>query len=401
MLHQSSPVLICGAGISGLALAQALLKREIPFRVFERDPALGFRSQGYRVRINGDGIAALTDALPPKLFSLLVSSCAYCSAGIRPNAHLNALNGQDVEMKIGPPPTLETQPLNADRNVLRQVLIHGIEDFVQFGKEFSSYTTSDRGVKVRFMDGSEQEGSLIVGADGAFSRIRQQFLPDFQLFDTEARWIFGKTIMTKALLDQFQERALNGMTLVQDRSGPIPLSLLLEPMRFKRDEPNSHVPEDYVYWVLVSRKDMFDMADDKLLKLPADEVANLAKKMTAKWDPSFHALFTCQDSNRTSILRVTTVRPEIPLWEASSRVTLIGDAIHAMSPTSAAGATTALRDAAFLARTLSEGGLNSTSICKYEEAMRVYAGAVIQWSAIGGKWLFGMRSFEELSPIPT
>lgn len=401
MIHQSSPVLICGAGISGLVLAQALSKREIPFRVFERDPSLSFRTQGYRVRINGDGIAALTDALPPKLFSLLVSSCAYCSAGIRPNTHLNAFNGQDVEMKIGPPPTSEIQPLNADRNVLRQVLMHGIEDFVQFGKEFSSYSASDRGVKVRFMDGSEQEGSFLVGADGTFSRIRQQFLPDFQIFDTEARWIFGKTMITKALLDQFHVRALNGLTLVQDRSGPIPLSLLLEPMRFKRDEPNTHIPEDYIYWVLVSRKDMFDMADDKLLKLPTEEVADLAKKMTAEWDSSFHALFAFQEASKTSILRVATVQPDIPLWETSSRVTLIGDAIHAMSPTSAAGATTALRDAAFLAQTLSETGLNSTSISKYEDAMRAYAGAVIQWSATGGKWLFGMRSFEELSPITT
>ncbi|KAJ5300827.1 Sm-like ribonucleoprotein [Penicillium atrosanguineum] len=399
MGDQTAPILICGAGISGLALAQALSKRGIPFRVFERDPTLNFRAQGYRVRINGDGIAALSEALSPELYSLLVSRCAYCSTGIRPNTHLNALNGQDVEMKIGPPPTGEIQPLNADRNVLRHVLIHGLEDNVQFGKEFSSYTMTDRGVKVCFSDGSEQEGCLLIGADGTFSRIRKQFLPEFQLFDTEARWIYGKTTITRAFLDQFQERALNGMTLVQDRSGLIPLSLLLEPMRFKRDELNENVPEDYVYWVLVSRKDNFEVSDDDLLKLSAKEVANLAKEMTANWDPSFHALFAFQDTSRTSLLRIATVKPDILLWEASSRVTLIGDAIHAMSPTSAAGATTALRDAAFLARTLSEGGINTASIHKYEEAMRKYAGEVIRWSAIGGKWLFGMQSFDELSPL--
>lgn len=394
-----APILICGAGISGLALAQALSKRGIPFRVFERDPTLNFRAQGYRVRINGDGIAALTETLSPELYSLLVSRCAYCSAGIKPNTHLNALNGQDFEIKIGPPPTGDIQPLNADRNVLRQVLIYGLEENVQFGKEFSSYTMTDRGVKVCFSDGSEQEGCLLVGADGAFSRIRKQFLPELQLFDTEARWIYGKTTITRAFLDKFQQRALNGLTLIQDRSELIPLSLLLEPMRFKRDELNEHVPEDYVYWVLVSRKDNFDISDDDLLKLSAEEVADLAKKMTANWDPSFHALFEFQDTNRTSLLRVATVKPEIPSWETSSRVTLIGDAIHAMSPTSAAGATTALRDAALLARALSEGGINTTSIHTYEEAMRTYAGEVIRWSAIGGKGLFGMQSFDELSTI--
>ena len=393
------PILICGAGISGLALAQALSKKGIPFRVFERDPTLNFRAQGYRVRINGDGIAALTEALSPELYSLLVSRCAYCSAGIRPNTHLNALNGQDFEMKIGPPPTGDVQPLNADRNVLRHVLIDGLEDNVQFGKEFSSYAMTDRGVKVYFADGSEQEGCLLVGADGAFSRIRRQFLPELQLFDTEARWIFGKTTITTGFLDMFEERALNGMTLVQDRSELIPISLLLEPMRFKRDELNRHVPEDYVYWALVSRKDNFDISDDDLMKLSPEEVANLAKTITANWDPSFHALFTFQDTSRTSLLRVATVKPDIPLWKASSRVTLIGDAIHAMSPTSAAGATTALRDAAFLAQTLSEGGMNTASIHKYEAAMRAYAGEVIRGSVMGGKWLFGMQSFDKLPPL--
>jgi 2-polyprenyl-6-methoxyphenol hydroxylase-like FAD-dependent oxidoreductase len=312
---------------------------------------------------------------------------------------LNALNGKDLEVNIGPLPTGEIQPLKADRIVLRQVLAHGLEDNVQFGKKFSSYTVTDRGVKVCFSDSSEQQGCLLVGADGAFSRIRKQFLPELQLFDTEARWIYGKPTITRALLVKFQQRALNGLTLVQDRSKLIPLSLLLEPMRFKRDELNEHVPEDYVYWVLLSRKDNFDISDDDLLKLSPEEVPKLAKKMTANWGPSFHALFEFQDTSRTSLLRVATVKPEIPSWKASSRVTLIGDAIHAMSPTSAAGATTALRDAAFLASALSEGVINSASIHIYEAAMRTYAGEVIRWSAMGGKGLFGMQAFDRLSPI--
>lgn len=395
------PILICGAGISGLALAQALSNLNIPFLLFERDASLKFRTQGYRVRINGDGIAALTEVLSPELFSLLLSRCAYCSAGTKPNTHLNALNGQGFEMKLAPPPVGEVQPLNADRTILRQVLISGIEDYVQFGKEFSSYIVTENGVRLCFSDGSEQEGSLLVGADGAFSRIRKKFLPDMQLFDTEARWIYGKTTITQSLLESFQSKALDGLTLVQDRSETLPLSLLLEPMRFNRDSFDADAPDDYIYWVLVSRKDRFDLADDELLNLPAQDVAILAKRLTANWDSSFHALFELQDKGRASLLRVATVKPEIPSWKTSSRVTLIGDAIHAMSPTSAAGATTALRDAALLARKLSEDGVNDSSIHQYEEAMRAYAGEVIKWSSMGGEWLFGMRSFEELSPLST
>jgi 2-polyprenyl-6-methoxyphenol hydroxylase-like FAD-dependent oxidoreductase len=80
-------------------------------------------------------------------------------------------------------------------------------------------------------------------------------------------------------------------------------------------------------------------------------------------------------------------------------VTLIGDAIHVMSPTAAVGATTALQDAAALLGAISDGGVNAKSVSKYEASMRVYAEEAISRSAVGGKWLFGMRPFDELKTV--
>ncbi|MCG0583493.1 NAD(P)-binding protein, partial [Burkholderia cenocepacia] len=52
-------VAIVGAGLGGLALAQALKQAGIAFDVYERDAAIDSRRQGYRIRIDATGQRAL------------------------------------------------------------------------------------------------------------------------------------------------------------------------------------------------------------------------------------------------------------------------------------------------------------------------------------------------------
>jgi len=63
------------------------------------------------------------------------------------------------------------------------------------------------------------------------------------------------------------------------------------------------------------------------------------------------------------------------------------------------GAVTALRDAAVLAQVLTDEGVRAESTGRYETLMREYAGQAIKRSQVGGKFLFGMRPFEELEPV--
>lgn len=65
----SLPVLLVGGGLGGLTLAQSLKRNGIPVKVFERDGAADQRVQGYRIRIQESGIAALKRCLPPDIFA--------------------------------------------------------------------------------------------------------------------------------------------------------------------------------------------------------------------------------------------------------------------------------------------------------------------------------------------
>ena len=395
------PVLIIGAGISGLALAQGLRQAGFAVLVFERDPALNIRSQGYRVRITSDGIAALASLLPTHLFSRLKAACA----ALKPNQEnhmFNAITGEELQSPF--PPQAPSETLVADRTVLRSVLMSELTSFVAFGKDFVEYEICQDGIKAKFSDGSQVLGVLLVGADGTRSKVRKQYLPDRQFLDTQGRMIYGKTAMSEKLTEKFQVAKLQGMLLIQDRTHSVPLTLLLEPMRFG-DDPVC--PQDYVYWVLGSRSDHPALASTTISNLSSAAATALSQHLTADWHPDFRALFSLQDQTQTSLLHINSADPAMSPWDSASRVTLIGDAVHVMSPTAGSGATTALRDASELAKALTEEGgrdaLRQGDILErirgFEEKMRRYAEKAIRGSAPGGSFWFKMRPWDELPVV--
>ncbi|KAH8585722.1 hypothetical protein B0O99DRAFT_530133 [Bisporella sp. PMI_857] len=396
------PILIIGSGLSGLALAQGLHKSSIPFKIYEREIPDNVRSQGYRIRLHGEGLSALRAVLTDDIWNLFEETCAATVLGPLPN--FNAVNCTFSAANFGthnPQSKVaqsEQKPYTVDRGILREVLLTGLEKHIVYNKQYSHYVLTDSSVTAHFADGTTEKGSLLVGADGVRSVVRRQYLPQIKVLDTKSRPIYGKTPLTPAFLESILPKAIECLSFVRD---PVSGSVtLMEVIRFKPKEERKDkrdLPYDYVYWVMIqpggsSAANGYTMED--FAKMGPVE---LVKSWAAHWHPSLRSLIEYQDPKQTGMFRLLSSDPEsiaIP-WESNGRVTILGDAAHAMMPSTASGAVTALRDAELLTKLIEEQGISKESIGRYEEEMRKYASEAVALSAKIGEVSFGLGALKD------
>src|SRR5437667_12850902 len=82
MPQSSFRVLVIGAGLGGLCLAQGLRKAGVDVGVYERDTGLAVRTQGHRIHIDSRGEQALRECLPPSLYELFLATRGQSSKGV-------------------------------------------------------------------------------------------------------------------------------------------------------------------------------------------------------------------------------------------------------------------------------------------------------------------------------
>ena len=382
------PVLISGAGLSGLLLARSLRSSNIPFMLFERDPSLAARAQGYRLRISTDGINALKAVLSNDEYAKLESGTAQTGQG---GMHsLDAITGQPKprEMPGGGSgghgkgkeggagskgPGLGGDVLGVSRAFLRQCLFEGEEGVVRWGKKATGYSVSSTGVKISFADGSEsEEGSLLIAADGPQSAITKQLTDGkVRAYDTGARMVHGQTPASA-----FKNLG-EGVFFVDDSSVEGQSLGLITNVR-----PGSFdTPDLELGWVFVGSPGTFEPPNDDFSIVGAT-AANIVREKTAHWHPRLKAVFEQQNDAEAAFLKMSTAQPDgIPDWSNEPRVTVMGDAVHCMTPAGGVGANTALRDAALIGRLLGEkGGWWEGMTGEYEKEMRGYAGENVKMS---------------------
>lgn len=134
-------------------------------------------------------------------------------------------------------------------------------------------------------------------------------------------------------------------------------------------------------WVLVGSPGSFSAPDDDF-SITGKPAAHLSRELTARWHDRLRPIFEEQIDDEAVYLKMSTSSPDgVPEWDSEPRVTLIGDAVHAMTPAGGVGANTALRDAALLGRLLAEGGgWHDGLTASYEREMRPYASANVKAS---------------------
>jgi 2-polyprenyl-6-methoxyphenol hydroxylase-like FAD-dependent oxidoreductase len=236
---------------------------------------------------------------------------------------------------------------------------------------------------------------VLVGADGGNSRVRQQFLPHAQRIDTGVVGIAAKAMLTEDNRRRLPPRVLDGTGLVM---APGRRSMFIGLHEFAADAPALPAAGDagrelaagaalsdnttsYVFWAFSGRRTDLERGTP-LEQLAPPDLQRLVLDRIRNWHPDYSVLVCASDPATFYVGSIKTSLP-VASWP-SRRITLIGDAIHSMTPYRGIGANIALRDAALLCNKLAaaanaEGSIEA-AIHDYERQMRDYGFAAVRMS---------------------
>lgn len=132
-MSTNPPILISGAGLASLLLAQSLRKNRIPFKIFERDGSMSGRGQGYRLRMSDEGLDAIKSVLEPKAWDEFWETCG--KTGGAGFVHYDAVSGEVVENKTGESlASKQSQIVGIARGDMRALFMKGCEEHISWNK---------------------------------------------------------------------------------------------------------------------------------------------------------------------------------------------------------------------------------------------------------------------------
>ncbi|HBP5563368.1 TPA: FAD-dependent monooxygenase [Pseudomonas aeruginosa] len=392
-------ILIVGGGIGGLCLAHGLLNTGLSVRVFERQSSPSDSLAGYGIHLDPLGLQALKACLPSENWQQIESISTHAGAAVTfRDEYLDVLAVRDESMLSGKSVN-EVELRGIGRLELRDILLNGLNrpdrTIVEWGKEYTHYENLPDGrLKIYFTDGTSAEGDLLVGADASNSKVRKQYLPGLKRIDLGILSIAGRYIiqeenkqelprpLTDGSLNNIVPAGLGWMFVTSLRSRPANVAGEVQPM------------EDYVIWAFVGPQDRYPEGAKDLSGTLS--LRDFVLDQIAEWSPDIKLMVSKSEVSTIAAVPLRSM-PKLDPWQPSN-VTLIGDAIHNMTPMAGAGANTALRDAQLLRDKLVEviTGRKQliTAIAEYEATMRHYANHVVGWSR---KFAEGANSSSRLS----
>lgn len=419
------PVLISGSGLCGLLIGRALATHKIPFIIYERDKSFFQRAQGYRLRMSVEGLAAIERILTPEAWKEFRAGVATTrGSGLQT---LDALTGEPKKGN-GPPgkseeskddkPSQGENPASApgsgpqknaqvseggtvisglgpsgevygvSRGYLRESLMKSIADKVQYGKHTTSYTVTDSGVVAHFADGTDSpEGCMLIGADGVNSSITKQ-LTDHKLkiYDTGARMIHGQTTTTA-----FKGLGEGVWSIRESKPQGGSVGMITNVRPGDMDDPKITFG-----WTMVGSPGIIEAPGGKY-QVVGKVAADLSRDLTTEWFEKVKPIFKEQVEEEAGFWKVTTSSPDgVPDWPNDPRVTIVGDAAHAMTPAGGNGANTALVTASILGTVMRENeGWKKNVTGDYEGEMRKVASANVKRSFETAKGMMGIKELTE------
>jgi 2-polyprenyl-6-methoxyphenol hydroxylase-like FAD-dependent oxidoreductase len=395
MPSTSLDVVIIGGGIGGLCLAQGLKAANISVAVYERNPHPTDWLQGYRIHINPVGCRALHECIPSALWEVFVATAG------KPPAGLGFLTERMEELVVigeafmseGPNDAVDTHRPTS-RIALRHLLLSGMEDIIRFGKTFERYERTPEGkVTAFFSDGTTATGDVLIGADGANSRVCKQYLPQARRFEVSAMGVGGKLILTNQSRAWVPQQLLTRMNLCMAPTRYTVFSAAFDHVHASNEPLDGvskqaqaagldpallfHGAEDYLLWAFIAPSSAYPTDAQSF---DGSALQRFILKTMKGWHPDLRRLIAEADPEDVSLVPFKASIP-IEAWETTN-ITLLGDAIHNMPPVGGLGANMALRDASLLCRKLAAVSHGQTPLLQalheYEEEMRKYGFNAVQ-----------------------
>ena len=338
----NTPVTIIGAGLGGLVLARVLHVHGIAATVYEADASAQARAQGGMLDIHEqNGQLALKAAW---LFDEFLGI-------IHPGGQAMRVLDKYGRVLLDEPDDGTGGRPEVPRGELRRILLESLPaGTVQWGHKLTLASPLGRGGhRLSFADGQTVETGLLVGADGAWSKIRP-------LLSGAKPQYAGTTFVETYLLDadnrhRPSSEAVGGGTLFAVAPGKGILA---------HREPNGAL---HTYVELNKPREWIDGIDFSK-KVAALEC--VAREFSG-WAPELTALITSSDT--MPVARPLYALPVEHRWARVPGVTLLGDAAHLMIP-SGEGANLAMFDGAELGMAIAaHGGDVAAALLAYEEAL--------------------------------
>ncbi|MEV1026078.1 NAD(P)/FAD-dependent oxidoreductase [Streptomyces sp. NPDC050264] len=335
-----APVTIIGAGLGGLTLARVLHVHGIPSTVYEAEASPTARAQGGMLDIHEEnGQQALRAAELTDAFRGLVLEGREATRVLAPDGAVLF----DDDSERGRPEVL--------RGELRRVLLESLPaGTVQWGHKVSGVRAlGDGRHEVTFADATTTVTTLLVGADGAWSRVRP-------LLSDATPSYTGRSFVETYLFDADTRhpataKAVGGGALFALQPG--------KGIQAHRESGGTL----HTYVALTESQEWFagiDFTD------PGTAAARIAREFDG-WAPELTALIT--DGETPPVLRTLNALPVDHRWDRVPGVTLLGDAAHLAAP-NGEGANLAMYDGAELGKAIAAHPDDlDTALTAYEQAM--------------------------------
>jgi 2-polyprenyl-6-methoxyphenol hydroxylase-like FAD-dependent oxidoreductase len=371
----TTPVTIIGAGLGGLTLARVLHVHGIPATIYEAEASADARTQGGQLDMHEyNGQLALEAAGLTDEFRAIIHEGGEATHVL--DRHGTVLLDEPDDGTGGRPEVL--------RGDLRRILLDSLPDeMIQWGRKVTDAQSLGGGRhELTFADGSTVTTSLLVGADGAWSKIRPL------LSDAKPEYV-GTTFIETYLYDA-DERHRAAAKAVGDGAlfAVAPGQGIL-----------AHREPDGVLHTYVALSKPPEWIAGIDLGCPDTATAQVAAEF-AGWAPGLTALIT--DGETTPVLRAVDALPTGHRWDRVAGVTLLGDAAHVMSPFAGEGANLAMFDGSELGTAIAaHPGDVEAALAEYEQALFPRSAHFAAESDRNHKLLFGDNTPDGLLKLLT